>query len=201
MPTADEYFFMDEEQQKPLLTQCAQRLAPAIGGQLKWRGDGDELHVTGMFQGRPVRVVLSVAFGSATIEVKMPAPMNLDQCLFISVDPEAQKSAGESLDRDEWDDDDGTSQKLFLAPTVYLEGEPGELQTMHGMLGRLSQQGQGALLNVLRTFKRGSFMADGQSVKLDCPASVTLDPNVAQHVAYHANMLTLLSNEMAQVWR
>jgi hypothetical protein len=201
MPTADEYFFMDEEQQKPLLTQCAQRLAPAIGGQFKWRGDGDELHVTGMFQGRPVRVVLSVSFGSASIELKMPAPVEVENSLFISVDPDAQKGAAESLDRDEWDEDDGTSQKLFLAPTVYMEGDPTELQTMHGMLGRLSAQGQGALLNVLRTFKRGSFSADGQTVKLDCPADVTLDPNVAQHIGYHANMLLLLSNEMAQAWR
>ncbi len=201
MTTPDQYFFLDEEQQKPLLNQCAQRMAPILGGQLKWRNDGDELHVTGMYQGRPARIMLSVSFGGADLELKMGAPVSVAEALYIQVDPDAKQHAGEALDRDAWDDDDGTSQKLFLAPNIYLEGDANELQVMHGMLGRLSQPGQHALMGVLSTYDRGSFYADGSTVKLSAPAKVTLDGNVAQLVGYSFNMLLLLSNEMSQVWR
>lgn len=201
MTTPDQYFFLDEEQQKPLLSQCGQRMAPIIGGQLKWRSEGDELHVTGLFQGRPARIMLSVSFGSVDLELKMAPPRSLPQSLYVHVDPDAKNHAGEALDRDEWDDEDGTSQKLFLAPHIYLEGDADELQTMHGMFGRLSQPGQNALMGVLSTYDRGSFYADGNTLKLSAPSKVTLDGNVAQLVGYCFNMLLLLSNEMTQVWR
>lgn len=198
--TPDQYFFMDEEQQRPIIMQCAQRLAPVIGGQIKVRDEGSELHVTGYFNGRPARMVVSVSFGSVALELKMN-PVELENSFYIQVDPDAKAHAAESLTRDEWDDEDGTEQKLFLGPHVFFAGEPSELSWANGMLRKLSQEGQGALLQTLNTFNRGHFMANSDALSLDCPASITLAPNSAQMVAYYLNLMFMLSNEMDKVWR
>ncbi|MFO0666653.1 MAG: hypothetical protein U0174_22070 [Polyangiaceae bacterium] len=198
--TPDQYFFLDEEQQKPIAVECAQRLIPVIGGQMKWRDEGDALHITGYFNGRPARMIISVSFGSVTLELKMN-PIELENSFYIQVDPDAKQHAGESMTRDEWDDDDGTEQKLFLGPHVFFSGEPEELSWANGMLRRISQEGQGALLQTLGSFNRGHFMANRDLLSLDCPASITLAPNSGQMVAYYLNLLFMLSNEMDKVWR
>lgn len=198
--TPDQYFFLDEEQQRPIIMQCAQRLVPVIGGQIKVRDEGSELHVTGYFNGRAARMVISVSFGSVALEVKMPS-IDLENSFYIQVDPDAKAHAAESLTRDEWDDEDGTEQKLFLGPHVFFSGEPSELSWANGMLRKLSQEGQGALIQTLNTFNRGHFMANSDSLTLDCPASITLAPNSPQMVGYYLNLLFMLSNEMDKVWR
>lgn len=199
--TPDQYFFMDDDDQKKnVLAQHAQRLVPVIGGQMKWRDEGDSLHITGFFNGRPCRIILSVSFGSALLELKMTS-VDLDNSFYIQVDPDAKAHAAESMDRDEWDDEDGTEQKLFLAPHVFFSGEPSELAWANGMLRKLSQEGQGALIQTLATFNRGHFMANSDLLSLDCPASITLAPNSGQMVAYYLNLMFMLSNEMDKVWR
>lgn len=199
--SAKDYFFMDEEQQRPLVEQCATRIAPVIGGQLKWRDEGSELHVTGYYQGRPVRLTVWVSFGTVKIELKATRAYNFDAMFHMQVDADAAKHAGESMTRDEWDDADGTEQKLFLAPNVYFEGEPQELAQLRGMLQRLPQDGANALVQTLASFDRGSFMVTGDTLVLDCPAWVTLHDQAPQYVGYYLNMMLLLSQAMEQCWR
>jgi hypothetical protein len=199
--TPDQYFHMDDDQRKPIAQDSAMRMAPVIGGQLKWRDDGDELHVTGYFNGRPVRLKIWVTFGTMYIELKATRRLDTDASFHIRVDPEAAQHAGESMGRDEWDDSDRSEQRLFLSPTVFFEGDPCELGQLNNLMQRLPPPAQAALVQTLSTFDRGHFMVSGDTLTLYCPAWVALGPQAPQYVAYYLGLLFSLSNDMDVAWR
>jgi hypothetical protein len=199
--TPDQYFHMDDDQRKPIAQECAMRMAPVIGGQLKWRDDGDELHVTGYFNGRPTRLKLWVTFGTMYIELKATRQLDAGPSFSISVDPDAAQHAGESMSRDEWDDSDRSEQRLFLAPNVFFEGDPNELAALNGLMQRLPQPAQAALVQTLAQFNRGNFRVTGDTLSLYVPAWVALGPQSTQYVGYYLNLLFSLSNDMEVAWR
>jgi hypothetical protein len=199
--TPDQYFHMDDDERKPVAQDAAVRLAPVIGGQLKWRDDGDELHVTGYFNGRPTRLKIWVTFATMYIELKATRSLDTGASFYIHIDPKAAQHAGESMSRDEWDDSDRSEQRLFLAPSVYFEGDPSELGQLNGLMQRLPQPAQAALVQTLAQWQSGHFMVSGDTLSLYCPAWVALGPQSAQYVAYYLNLLFSLSNDMDVAWR
>ncbi len=155
--SGDAFFFMDDDKRKLQICQEAgQRMAPAIGGSVKIRDGGDEVHVTGQYGTYPVRIIIWVTFANLRVQVrpprgKLPVPTFTD--FSLKYDDEAAEHAGEQLDRDAWDDDE--EQKLFLSPHVFMEGDKEELRRIKTMYDQLPGQLMAGVLELLERPKKG----------------------------------------------
>jgi len=201
-PSPDQYFGMHLDQRRWILQGCATRMAPVVGGQIAWDGDGDVV-VAGSFNGRNASLRIQLSFGTMFVEVKLPRQiMTLGLGMFrLNVDPHAAHQAGEMTKRSKQEDPGGIHRRQYLSPSVYFEGMTMELESVNNLMQRLPQPAQAALVQALSQFDRGFFAADSDALTLFCPPWIALGPQAPQYAAYYLNLLFLLSNDIDVAWR
>lgn len=155
--SAGAYWNLSDDKKKLAICQEAgQRMAPIIGGSVKVRDDGDEVHVTGRYGPYPVRMIIWVTFANLRIQVK--PTRKLTRMMFggitLKYDAEAPANAGEQLDRDEWDQDE--DKKLFLSPHVLMEGSRDDLREAKTRFDQLPPDLTGHIVQML-----GGWQKDG----------------------------------------
>lgn len=201
--SGDKFFFMDDDEQKRRICQEAgQRMAPAIGGSVKIRDGGDEVHVTGQFGQFPVRAIIWVSFANIRIAVKTKTELELPfGGINLSFDEEAAQHAGEQLDRDEWDE--GSDQKLFLSPHVYMEGDKEELREQKTRWDQLPAELGGGVVGLMEAAGESgtsfSLSSDELEIYLNT-TEITLAKNGAQRLASVLQLLTGIVTAATQRW-
>jgi len=141
----DKYFFANDEVRIRVATQCAQTIAPVLGGSV--RQQESDLQVHGQFQGRSARFEISVRFGSVIVEVRLASRVDVPS-LSIEYDKEG-RPAREPDAPDEWDQRDRTEQKVFFTPHVRIEGTPDELADKKRLLDCIPEDVRTAVVNAL----------------------------------------------------
>ncbi len=192
----------DEDARRRICQEAGQRLAGAIGGTVKLRDGGDEVHVTGQYGQIPVRLVIG---DSANIIVTLRTNAGLKDVpdrFLVFYDASASDYAAEQLDRDdEWDDDD--EQKLFLSPRVYMRGELEELRQYKTFWDRLPAELTAQVVGLMEgASNSGSWMGiytDEIELSLN-DATIPLSRSGAQRVEVVLRLLTDLAIAAAQRW-
>jgi len=201
--SGDAFFFMDDDAKKLRFCQeGGQRMAPAIGGTVKVRDGGDEVHVTGRFGQFSARAVIWVTFANIRITVKTGAELEVPfGGIHLQFDEEAAKHAGEQLDRDEWDDD--SEQKFFLSQRVYMEGDKDELRASKTKWEQLPGELTGQLIHLMEaTNKSGTFFRISEEeieIYLNT-TEITLSKNAAHRLASVLQLLTGIATAARQRW-
>lgn len=151
--SGDQFFFLDDDKQKLAVCMAAgARMAPAIGGQVKTRDDGDEVHVTGHYGPYAVRFILWVSFANLRVQVKTQRSLGLPETVHIKFDDKAAEHAAEQTNRDEWDA--GSEQRLFLSHNLVMEGDADELRNMRASWEQLPHEITGGVLSLLTAFPK-----------------------------------------------
>ncbi len=195
----DKYFFSDN--QLPIAQQGANLMAPVIGGTVKSRDEGDELHITGQYQGRGVRLRIRVCFGTTSIEMKAARDFDLEEDLYLKYDEEAVQHAHESETRDEWDEDDNAEQKLFYSAHVFFEGDPDELRARKTAFERLPQDLRNELVQLLESEGgHSSFSNSGDRVDLRITAKMLLDRQSPAVLTRNLDLVLRLVQAMEANW-
>ena len=195
----DKYFFSDNR--LPIAQQGADLMAPVIGGTVKSRDEGDELHITGQYQGRTVRLRISVTFGTTSIEMKAARDFDLEENLYLQYDKDAVQHAHESETRDEWDEDDNAEQKLFYSAHVFFEGDPDELRAMKTAFERLPQDLRNELVQLLESEGGHSrFGNSGDRVNLGVTAKMMLDRQSPAVLTRNLDLVLRLVQAMEANW-
>ena len=198
------YWNIEGDKRKLKICQEAgARMAPAIGGSVKVRDDGDEVHVTGQYGQHKVRVVIWVTFANMRFQVKPHQELDDEKFdgLSFEYNQEAAENAGEQLDRDEWDDDDDA--KLFLSKTVYMEGGKGELRQMKTWYDQLPPQVMQQLVQVMEGTKKDAtnFRLDNEEIDFYYNNSdITLSKTADQRIAQIFHLLTSIMTSAEQLW-
>jgi hypothetical protein len=131
---AAKFWDIDEDDQKwAVAVEHAGKLAQAAQGKVKERKEDDEIHVTGQYEGRPFRVKIDASDGEFELQLKFQNRLGV---VVVTHDADKKGGAGGGGDRDEWDDADGREETFFLAPGVFLEEMPAELEPMKALLAQ-----------------------------------------------------------------
>jgi hypothetical protein len=202
--SGDAFFFTDSDQVKlKICREAGERMAPAIGGAVKIRDGGDEVHVTGQFGQYRVRVIIWVTFANLRIQIKprQKLPIELFGGLRLTYDGEATKHAGEQLDRDEWDKD--SDQKLFLSPHVYMEGDRDELRQAKTLYEQLPAELMTQLLQLMESAQKDATslsICNEEAAFYFNDSKITLSRSAANHLAQVLQLLTSIIAAAEQNW-
>jgi hypothetical protein len=191
------YFFADNDVRAKVAMQCAQGIAPVIGGSIK--ADGSDLQVSGQYRGRPARLAIRVTFGTATIEV-VTARQFLDA---PTIDLKYDKDTappGDPAARDAWDERDRKEQKLFFSPHVRLEGTPKELKETKGLLDRLPPGLQSTIVAAIEQQGEGRLMFVLDSVKWFAPAALLLHKQAPAKFTERLETICAFAEALEQAW-
>jgi hypothetical protein len=182
------FMFRDDAERARLANERARLFAPVIGGTVKSRDDGGEIHVTGQLDGRAVRLVIDVTFGGTSFEVM--AQRHLAH-LSLRFDAEAAKHAHESESRDAWDDHDRSDQKFFLSPHVFFEGDPDDLRSLKGAWEQIPEPARNALLALMEADGApGTFVTTtGKGLMLKLSEKLTFAADAPARIAPHLRLL------------
>jgi hypothetical protein len=196
------YWNIDSDERKlAICREAGERMAPAIGGSVKVREGGDEVHVTGQYGKHRVRAVIWVTFANIRIEVKPQKPLGISD-FYLQFDAEAAKHAGEQLDRDEWDADEG-DEKLYLSQHCYFEGSRAELRDTKTKFDQLPSELTGQLLQIMeQTAKDGTNFRIGEdeAVFYINDSEIVLSKSAAQRLAHVTHLVTSIISAAEQVW-
>ncbi|MBX3125758.1 MAG: hypothetical protein KF718_03545 [Polyangiaceae bacterium] len=196
------YWNIDSDAHKlRVCMEAGQRMAPAIGGTVKSRDGGDEVHVTGQYNQYSVRLIIWVSFGNLRLQVKPKRELPVPWSFNLQYDEEAGAHAHEQLDRDEWDADE--SQKLFLSPHLYFEADRDELRQIKTCWDQLPRELTDQLLLLMEeTAKPGThFQIGEQEVTLYLnDSAITLSKSADQRVAHVLHLLTSIVAAGERVW-
>ncbi len=178
----------DDDEKQRIAREEMRKLAAAIQGRAKELRDEEEIHVTGHFASRPFRVKLDLTWGSVEVELRVDNRVGV---VFVHHDPEKKPEGPRP--RDEWDDHDAREERHFLAPGVYLEEQPAELQAMQWILQQSPQVTQFLVGTILASQLQQVFV-DATSItcafrrdllQMDTTAAVTaLVPALGQLAAW-----------------
>jgi len=195
------YWDMDSDRRLPVALKCGESMAPAIGGTIKTREDGDEVHVTGEIEGRRVRVIIEVSFGAARLEVKASRRLDLRVPYHIQYDSNAPAHAHESATRDEWDDDDDSDQRLYLSAHTYFQGAPGVLRHLLEKHEALPEDLRAAVIDTLEGHGDvGYFQVVDDTAALQVPNTITLRRDSAERIVPLFSLLAKLTTAMEMRW-
>jgi hypothetical protein len=154
----DAHFFASDATKKSNVMKVAGELQPILGGNVKEREGGDEVHVTGEYAGLPVRVVFDVNFGGVTVEAKTQKELTH---MFINYDPEGRAAySGDTQNADEWDDEN-SEIKVFVSEHLYYEGDTEELARWKEIWEGIPEAVRNQIVGALEAIQ-GSFMMDRQ---------------------------------------
>ncbi len=196
------YWNIDGDERKlKICKEAGERMAPAIGGSVKVRDGGDEVHVTGQYNQYSVRIIIWVTFANLRFQVKPKQELSVPWSFNLQYDSEAADHAGEQLDRDEWDDDE--EQKLFLSPHLYFEGDRDELRPVKTTWDQLPRELTAQLIQLMEeTAKDGThFMVNENEVTLYLNSSeITLSKSAAERVAQVLYLMTLIVGAGERAW-
>ncbi|MBI4700529.1 MAG: hypothetical protein HY744_05080 [Deltaproteobacteria bacterium] len=205
---APQAFFFEHDDAKKIARcqECAGRMAPVIGGSIKVRDEGYEVHVTGYFQGRPVRLKIWVTFGCLSLEMKTSRKIELPAHFYLHYDQQAPAHAAEMQVRDAWDEHDRADQKYFVspqsAPHLVFEDDPEDLRKLKVLYERLPPDLTMAVVGLLErdADPGGHLMAAGDTVTLRLSSKVTLSEQAGMLVGQYLDLLHRLTTAMETVW-
>ena len=193
--SGDQFFFMDDDKQKLAVCMAAgARMAPAIGGQVKTRDDGDEVHVTGHYGPYSVRFIIWVSFANLRVQVKTQRSLGLPESVHIKFDDKAAEHAAEQTNRDEWDA--GSEQRLFLSHNLVMGGDADELRNMRASWEQLPHEITGGVLSLLSAFPKSgtSFsMRDDQIEVYLNDSTIPLSQTAGQRIAQVTQLLVAVA--------
>lgn len=178
--------------------QCAQAIAPVIGGSIK--EDGSDLQVTGQYKGRPTRFIIRLAFATTTIEVRTTRQFLDAPTLTLEYDKDAVQPAGGQQAPDAWDEHDRKEQKLFFSPHVLIKGRPKELNECKGLLDRLPPQLRDGIVAALEQQAEGRLMFVIDSVKWFVPASFLLSKQAPAKFSERLETICAFAAALEQAW-
>jgi hypothetical protein len=192
----DRFFFLDSDTQKlAICTEAGGRIASGFGGMVKLRDGGDEVHVTGQYSGFAVRFVVWVTFANLRVQVKTRQPLRLQERVHIKFDDEDPALAqAEQLGRDQWDE--GTEQKVYLAPRFCMEGDGNELQQMRGAWDQLPHPVTAGVLSLLSVAPKSgtSFTLSDDQVEVYLnDATITLSKTAGARAASILQLLVAVA--------
>jgi hypothetical protein len=192
----DRFFFLDDDTQKlAICVEAGGRIASGFGGVVKLRDGGDEVHVTGQYSQYAVRFVVWVTFANLRVQVKTQRPLRLQERVHIAFDDEDPALAqAEQLGRDEWDE--GTEQKVFLAPRLCMEGDGRELQQMRAAWDHLPHPVTAGVLSLLAVAPKSgtSFTLSNEQVEVYLnDATITLSKTAGARAASILGLLVAVA--------
>jgi hypothetical protein len=123
----------DLDREDPRKWQMADQFAQAIGGQFLQghqavhnKTDG-ELELRGRYHDYPARMKMNMSFGDVEWDLKAPNPA--DTTLYLHWDMDAVPNVGEFQGQaaSDWDDDAGSSTKVFFGKGFYLDADAQEI--------------------------------------------------------------------------
>lgn len=200
--SGDAYWNIDSDEHKlQICREAGERMAPAIGGSVKVRDGGDEVHVTGQYGRHRARAVIWVTFANIRIEVKPQKPLGISD-FHLQFDSEAVKHAGEQLDRDEWDEDE-SDEKLFVSQHCYFEGSRGELRQTKTKLDQLPQELTSQLIQIMEEAgKDGTYfmITENEASFYINDSAIVLSKSSAQRLAQLMHLVTSIVSAAEQVW-
>ncbi len=144
-----------DEERIEYLENLLKPVADGISGRTRLVRSEEDVHCTGIFEKRPVRLIMSINTGGLDVEVKLK---NTVGTILLSYDPDAAEPDDEA--DEEWQE--GEEQRYFIAPCFYLEGYPDRLAAEKKILESLDAAELGKLTTLMKRLGIGWVNVDAE---------------------------------------
>ncbi len=146
----DDHFFQSDDQKKKNAFDAALEIGSFLGGEPKERDGGGEVHVSGDYDGRAIRVKFSVTFGGVEIQTKLAKSPGSLFLMMHDSDGQA-KYVMSNEDKDDWDEGDAFSSRNrhWFSEHLYIEDDPEDLKKKIANYDKLSTELRSELTDLM----------------------------------------------------
>lgn len=182
------HFFASEEGKKRNAMKTAEGLVPIIGGNVKEREGGDEVHVTGDYMGISTRVVLDLRRGTCSVEMKAMSNAPFFMLFHDSKGRQAYESQGKN--KDEWDEGKDDEQKVFVSEHCCFEGDKNQIEEQKAFWAKIPEDAKNGIIAVFEE-NNGSFVIDGKgNAKLEPSVGILGTGNEVEKIKKYMDLLS-----------